>query len=130
MIDTLRAVFDTYLAGTLLPAMALFAALDFLAATVGHLRAGTFTFLLWGRWAGDKGVPIVSVAILYAAGEAAKHVTLPTGDADLSLVFIGTATAMAVAFIGTQVASIGKNLQTPPAEEPVPEEGVLPPPGG
>jgi hypothetical protein len=125
MLESLKAIYDNVFAATLLPAMVAFAALDFLSAVVGNLRAGTFTFLLVGKWVGDKGVPIISVAILYIAGAAATSVTLPTGETDLSGLFAVTASTMAAAFIATQIASIMKNLGAPPQpEQPVGDEAT------
>lgn len=114
------------LAVQLIGLMAVVAAGDFLAAVIDAARHGTFQGSLLGKWVGDKGLPIVTVALLYALDQAVSLATVTIGDIQLGA-FGALAYAQGVSFIIGEIASIRGHLQASASEDqPVEDGGVGP----
>lgn len=103
---------------------ALLAVADFAFAVVAHLKAGDFHGTLIGEWVTSKGLPIVTIALLYGLDTAIKLAPVDVGATDLGA-FGALAYAQAVSFIAQESFSVIKNAKlftAPPADEPVPDE--------
>lgn len=98
---------------------------DFLLALVAHLKDGTFHGTLVGQWVYSKGLPIITIAILYGLDAAVHVINIPVGDTDLGM-FGVLAYGMALTFIAQEAFSIVKNARmlggepepNPPVTEP------------
>lgn len=97
---------------------------DFAFAVVAHLKAGDFHGTLVGEWVTTKGLPILTIALLYGLDAAIKLVPVNVGGTDLGA-FGALAYAQAVSFIAQEAFSVIKNAKlftAPPLTEPVPDE--------
>jgi hypothetical protein len=115
------ALSELPLAVQIVALMVAVAIIDFAAAVVEAVRSGTFHGTLLGKWVADKGLPIITVALLYGADQAVKLFTVEIGDFDLGL-FGALAYAQGISFIAQEGFSIVKHLQAKPMEQPVPDE--------
>jgi hypothetical protein len=112
------------LAVQLVALMIVLGAVDFLFAVISHLKQGDFHGTLFADWITSKGLPIVTVAILYGLDGALGLVQIDVGDTNLG-VFGTLAYAQAITFIAQEAFSIVKNAKlygAPPVDQPVPEE--------
>ena len=100
--------------------MLLLSIVDFAFAVIGHLKNGTFHGTFLGEWVTSKGLPIITVAILYGLDGVITLVPVDVGGTDLGA-FGLLAYAQAVSFIAQEAFSIIKNAKlygsNPPAEE-------------
>lgn len=104
--------------------MALLAVADFAFAVIAHLKAGDFHGTLFGEWITSKGLPILTVALLYGLDSAIKLVPVDVGDTDLGA-FGALAYAQGLSFIAQEAFSVVKNAKlfsAPPVDQPVPDE--------
>lgn len=121
MLETIREVYASLPpAAGLIIGMVVVAALDFVAAMFDHIRHGTFHTTLIGKWASTKGLPIISVTLLFVVDQAVTFLRLPVEGFDIGA-FGMLATAQAGTFIIGELASIQKHLQAKPHEDEVEE---------
>jgi len=102
----------------------LLSVLDFAFAVIVHLTNGDFHGTLLGEWIRSKGLPILTIALLYGLDAAIKLVPVDVGGTDLGA-FGALAYAQAISFVAQEAFSIVKNAKlfsTPPVDEPVPDE--------
>jgi len=104
--------------------MALLAIADFAMALIVHLKNGTFHGTLIGQWVTSKGLPIITVALLYGVDAAVHIANVQVGDVDLGI-FGALAYAQGVTFIAQEAFSVVKNAKmftpsdpSPPVTEP------------
>ncbi len=112
------------LAVQLIGLMVLLAVADFAFAVITHLKAHDFHGTLFADWITSKGLPILTVALLYGLDAALKIVPVDVGSTDLGA-FGALAYAQAITFIAQEAFSVVKNAKlfsAPPIDEPVPEE--------
>lgn len=122
------ALQDLPLALQIVGLMIVAAAVDFVAALIDAFRTDTFHGTMIGKWVRDKGLPIITVALLYGADQAVNLFSVEIGDFDLGL-FGALAYAQGVSFIAQEGFSIVKHLRTdepPPAvtEDTVHDEAL------
>ena len=118
-MENIKAIFDGLPpAVILLIGMAVLASLDFVSSVFGHIRDGDFQLALLSKWALDKGMPIVSVALLFIVDQAVSILQLPIDGFDVGI-FGMMATAQAGTFILTEAGSIQKNLAAKSETDPV-----------
>lgn len=102
----------------------LLAIADFAFAVVAHIKAGDFHGTLIGEWVSSKGLPIVTIALLYGLDAAVTLVPVEVGGTDLGA-FGALAYAQAISFIAQEAFSVIRNAKlftAPPNDEPVPDE--------
>src|SRR6188768_3630520 len=104
------AIGDLPLALQLLGLMVLLAVADFAFAVIAHLKAGDFHGTLLAEWITSKGLPIITVALLYGLDTAVKLVPVSVGDVDLGA-FGALAYAQAITFIAQEAFSVVKNAK-------------------
>lgn len=125
MLDTIAAhLADLPLAIQLIGLCALLAVADFAFAVVAHIKQGDFHGTLIGEWVSSKGLPIVTIALLYGLDAAVKLAPVDVGATDLGA-FGALAYAQAVSFIAQEAFSVIRNAKlftAPPNDEPVPDE--------
>jgi hypothetical protein len=125
MFDTIATHLQALpLALQLIGVMVLLAVADFAFAVIAHLKAGDFHGTLLGEWIRSKGLPIVTVALLYGLDAAIKIIPVEVGGTDLGA-FGALAYAQAISFIAQEGFSVVKNAKlftAPPVDEPVPDE--------
>lgn len=125
MLDTIAAhLADLPLAIQLIGLCALLAVADFAFAVVAHVKQGDFHGTLIGEWVSSKGLPIVTIALLYGLDAAVKLAPVDVGATDLGA-FGALAYAQAVSFIAQEAFSVIRNAKlftAPPNDEPVPDE--------
>lgn len=124
MFDTAPHLQDLPLALQLIGVMLLLAVADFAFAVIAHLKAGDFHGTLLADWITSKGLPIVTVALLYGLDAAIRIVPVDVGGTDLGA-FGAVAYAQAVSFIAQEAFSVIKNAKlftAPPTDQPVPDE--------
>lgn len=98
------------LAVQLVGLMILLAVADFVFAVVAHLKAGDFHGTLFADWVTSKGLPIVTVALLYGLDGALNLLHIDVGDTDLGA-FGVLAYAQAITFIAQEAFSVRKNAK-------------------
>ncbi len=125
MLQTIAAhIAELPLAIQLIGLCAALAVADFVFAVVAAVKQGTFHGTLLGEWVSSKGLPIVTIALLYGLDAAVKLVPVEVGGTDLGA-FGALAYAQAVSFIAQEAFSVIKNAKlftAPPNDEPVPDE--------
>jgi hypothetical protein len=112
------------LAVQLIGVMVLLAVADFAFSVIAHLKQGDFHGTIFADWITTKGLPILTVALLYGLDAALKIVPVDVGDTDLGA-FGALAYAQAITFIAQEAFSVVKNAKlfgAPPVDEPVPNE--------
>lgn len=128
MFETVAdAVAALPLAIQLLGLMVLLSVADFAFAVIAHLKAGDFHGTIFAEWITSKGLPIITVALLYGLDTAIKLVPVSVGDVDLGA-FGVLAYAQAVTFIAQEAFSVVKNAKlfaAPQSDEEVPTEGSV-----
>ena len=125
MLDTIAAhIASLPLALQLIGVAVLLSLVDFGFAVITHLKNGDFHGTILGQWVTSKGLPIITIAILYGLDAAVKLVPVDVAGTDLGA-FGALAYAQAISFIAQEAFSVVKNAKmfaTPPLEEPVPDE--------
>jgi hypothetical protein len=125
MLDTIAVHISALpLALQLIGIAVLLSLVDFVFAVITHLKNGDFHGTLLGQWVTSKGLPIITIAILYGLDAALKVLPVEVGGVDMG-VFGALAYAQAVSFIAQEAFSVVKNAKmfaAPPVDEPVPEE--------
>jgi hypothetical protein len=125
MLDTIAVHISALpLALQLIGIAVLLSLVDFGFAVITHLKNGDFHGTLLGQWVTSKGLPIITIAILYGLDAALKVLPVEVGGVDMG-VFGALAYAQAVSFIAQEAFSVVKNAKmfaAPPVDEPVPEE--------
>jgi hypothetical protein len=124
MFETIAAHIQALpLAVQLIGVAVLLSVVDFVFAVIAHLKAGDFHGTILADWLTTKGLPIVTVALLYGLDAVLTLVPIDVGGTDLGA-FGMLASAQVVTFIAQEAFSILKNakLFSAPATDPVPEE--------
>jgi hypothetical protein len=125
MLDTIAAHISALpLAIQLIGIAVILSLVDFAFAVITHLKNGDFHGTLLGQWVTSKGLPIITIAILYGLDAAVKLVPVQVGAVDLGA-FGALAYAQAISFIAQEAFSVVKNAKlfaSPPVDEPVPDE--------
>jgi hypothetical protein len=99
---------------------------DFAFAVIAALKNGTFHGTLFADWVTTKGLPIVTVALLYGLDGVLNLVKIDVGDTNLGA-FGLLAYSQAITFIAQEAFSIVKNAKlfsVPPAGEQ--SDGTVP----
>lgn len=101
--------------------MVVLSAGDFIAALVRAASSDPPDFhgTKLGQWLTSKGLPIVTVALLYGLDQVTHLFSVPIAGFDIG-VFGALATAQGVSFIAAEGFSIVKNLKGPTTDEEVP----------
>jgi hypothetical protein len=106
MLDTIAAHISALpLAIQLIGIAVILSLVDFAFAVITHLKNGDFHGTLLGQWVTSKGLPIITIAILYGLDAAVKLVPVQVGAQE--------------AF---SVVKNAKLFASPPVDEPVPDE--------
>lgn len=125
MFDVIAAHLQALpLAVQLIGVMVLLAVADFAFSVIGHLKQGDFHGTLFADWITTKGLPILTVALLYGLDAALKIVPVDVGDTDLGA-FGALAYAQAVTFIAQEAFSVVRNAKLFSAE-PLPSADNVP----
>jgi hypothetical protein len=125
MLDTIAAHISALpLAIQLIGIAVILSLVDFAFAVITPLKNGDFHGTRLGQWVTSKGLPIITIAILYGLDAAVKLVPVQVGAVDLGA-FGALAYAQAISFIAQEAFSVVKNAKlfaSPPVDEPVPDE--------
>lgn len=127
MLQTIAAhIQELPLAVQMIGACVILAVADFLFALAAAFKPpNTFHGTLFAQWITSKGLPILTIALLYGLDAAVKlFVSIDVGGTDLGGFGI-LAAGMAGTFIAQETFSIVKNAKmfsSPPIDEPVPDE--------
>jgi len=97
------------LAIQLIGLMAVLSVFDFAAACVAAARKGSFEGTRLGQWVATKGLPIITVALLYALDTSVKLVQIDLGGTQLGA-FGALAYGQAITFIAGEALSIKGHL--------------------
>ena len=116
LVEGIKAAFATLPAAIqIIALMVVMAAGDFAAALIATARSDKpgdiFHGTQLGQWITSKGLPIVTVAILYGLDQATHLFTIDIGGFDLGA-FGALAYAQGISFIAAEGFSIVKNLKT------------------
>lgn len=111
MFETISAHLQALpLAVQLIGVMVLLAVADFAFSVIAHLKQGDFHGTLFADWITSKGLPILTVALLYGLDSALRIVPIDVGDTDLGA-FGALAYAQAITFIAQEAFSVVKNAK-------------------
>ena len=102
----------------------LLAVADFVFSVIAHLKVGDFHGTLLAGWIRSKGLPIVTIALLYGLDSAVKlFINIDTGETNLGE-FGLLAYGQAITFIAQEAFSVIKNarLFSADVDETVPDE--------
>jgi hypothetical protein len=122
LVEGLKAAFQNLpLAVQIIGLMILFSAGDFVSALIAAARSDPPDFhgTQLGKWVTSKGLPIITVALLYGLDQATHFFTVDIGGFDLGA-FGAIAYAQGISFIAQEGFSIVKNLKSPTTDDAVP----------
>ena len=99
------------LAVQLVGLMVILAVVDFVFAVIAHLKNGTFHGTIFAEWITSKGLPILTVAILYGLDSVLKlFINIDLGGTNIGE-FGLLAHGMALTFIAQEAFSVIKNAK-------------------